>query len=463
MRRLRFVLRYSGNIIFISFLIISNFVLIGTGKADNTHYNSTLIGERATGMGGAFTAISDNTAGLFYNPAGVVHSEGQLLSGSVNIFQFTDKQYKGFYNDQEFNKTAFGIVGAYTGYITPLGLGKIGFSIAVPDSVKEEVQHEWLHVQGWEYQDDSGEINMEYFGEPFATEAILEIDHEYNVYHFGPSYALPINSQMSVGLTLYAHYKKLREIKLILKQAQLETSLTDGSLSTYFNDYSENYSRNFTEMGIKPILGIQYRNHTFAFGFALSHTLLFDSEDEYREIVSIRRHSNHNDLTWANSSSLSHYNVKSTDKREYPVNIRGGVSLYITPNWLLASDLSYYTSSKRRVFSKGIERSFEDDSVLDVALGTECKINKNYFFRMGIFTDFASTPSSDLELYEIESEHVDLYGFSLSISRQHKKGSYITLGTTIKRGEGKACLREDPELILDVSQFSLSLFISAAI
>ena len=59
MRRLRSVLRHSGNLIIISLLFISNFVLIGTGKADNTHCNGKLIGERSTGMGGAFSAISE--------------------------------------------------------------------------------------------------------------------------------------------------------------------------------------------------------------------------------------------------------------------------------------------------------------------------------------------------------------------------------------------------------------------
>jgi len=41
--------------------------------ADEFHYNNLLIGDRASGMGGAYTAISDDASGMYYNPAGIVY------------------------------------------------------------------------------------------------------------------------------------------------------------------------------------------------------------------------------------------------------------------------------------------------------------------------------------------------------------------------------------------------------
>ena len=42
----------------------------GFAAADEDHYNNIIIGDRPAGMGGAYTAISDDPSGLYYNPAG---------------------------------------------------------------------------------------------------------------------------------------------------------------------------------------------------------------------------------------------------------------------------------------------------------------------------------------------------------------------------------------------------------
>jgi len=35
------------------------------------HFDSVRVGERAAALGGAYAALSQDTAGLFYNPAGI--------------------------------------------------------------------------------------------------------------------------------------------------------------------------------------------------------------------------------------------------------------------------------------------------------------------------------------------------------------------------------------------------------
>ena len=56
-------------------------------RADENHYSNQLIGYRAAGLGGAYTAISDDPSGLYYNPAGIVYAQTSNLSASVNAFQ----------------------------------------------------------------------------------------------------------------------------------------------------------------------------------------------------------------------------------------------------------------------------------------------------------------------------------------------------------------------------------------
>ena len=40
--------------------------------AGESHYNHYAVGERAGGMGGAFTALADEATGAYYNPAGIL-------------------------------------------------------------------------------------------------------------------------------------------------------------------------------------------------------------------------------------------------------------------------------------------------------------------------------------------------------------------------------------------------------
>ena len=62
--------------------------------ASFANYNSVLIGERAAGMGGAFTALSNDPAGCsFYNPATLTRMKGNKLSASVNLFNKYDTSF----------------------------------------------------------------------------------------------------------------------------------------------------------------------------------------------------------------------------------------------------------------------------------------------------------------------------------------------------------------------------------
>jgi long-chain fatty acid transport protein len=65
-------------------------VALGTTAthADDNHYQNYLVGERAVGLGGAFTAIADDSSGAFYNPAGLAESPHSSLSLSAAVYGF---------------------------------------------------------------------------------------------------------------------------------------------------------------------------------------------------------------------------------------------------------------------------------------------------------------------------------------------------------------------------------------
>ena len=84
-------MRISGSKIFyIITCCLTLFVAPGV-FADDLHYVNMLVGNRAAGLGGAYTAISDDPAGCFYNPAGIAFSPYTSLSASVNAFSTSTK------------------------------------------------------------------------------------------------------------------------------------------------------------------------------------------------------------------------------------------------------------------------------------------------------------------------------------------------------------------------------------
>lgn|GEM_PF-5186521 len=70
----RFVSRYRLG--FVAILLCSS-----PAVADESHYQNYIVGERALGLGGAFTAIADDASGSYYNPAGLA----QLSQSSISL------------------------------------------------------------------------------------------------------------------------------------------------------------------------------------------------------------------------------------------------------------------------------------------------------------------------------------------------------------------------------------------
>src|SRR4051812_8644532 len=68
----------------------------------NYHYKSILVGERASGLGGAYTAISDDPSGVYHNPAGIVFSLENYLSLSANGLATGSTTYENVYPGQNY-------------------------------------------------------------------------------------------------------------------------------------------------------------------------------------------------------------------------------------------------------------------------------------------------------------------------------------------------------------------------
>lgn len=389
--------------------------------ADEYHYTNILVGERPAGMGGAYTAVSDDPTGLYYNPAGIVYAPGRKLSASVNAYYSTQKTYKNVTSDFDWKRESSSILPNFFGIIQPLGKGMLGFSYAVPDSIIED-------------QDLSTNIEQGLL--------VINYNVEDATSNFGPSYALAISKNVSFGATLYVHYRRYQRIS-----NQMLIS-TDNSY-TWDNLYFET-----EEWGLKPLLGIQWspEDKKYSVGFTLSRTILLNATTSYEQTKHLAASTDAstvvmpvNSQACLDGSSPSDCRIDADidGKRKYPLTAKLGFAYFPTNTLLLTGDVDYYfaTGEVTGTYPANNQTGTlalytEKRSFINVSLGTEYYFSRKLALRGGFYTNFANTPdvSSDKSGQE---EHVDIYGMSLSLTT-FTRGTSLTLGTVLTNGAGKA-------------------------
>lgn len=386
---------------------------------DDSHYSNILVGDRAGALAGAYTAVSDDPSGMYYNPAGIAYAAENNLSLSVNGYTSTSKEYKGVIGGRSWSRKSSGIVPNFFGMLHSWGRVNIGLSYAVPDQITEN-QYDTL----FDLPSDT----------PGLTVAKFLVNHktEDKTYHFGPSAAAQLTPNLSVGLTLYAHYRASDYVSN-------QMAWFSNGQTNWFNQYM-----NVEEWGVRPIFGLMWHQPSkFSLGLAVSRVFVLRSENRLQMTEKER-----------NDTITIRDPPNSSDTRSYPYQIRLGAAFYPTPDWLITADAIYHAKADFELF--GTKRSF--DAVLNGALGTEYRFSKAFALRAGLFANRSSTPEIRGVAGE-NGEKVDVYGGSVALCLLTGKNS-VSVGGSYSMGDGKANLTADPAIV-DMSYRSWTLFISS--
>ncbi len=386
---------------------------------DDSHYTNILVGDRAGAMAGAYTAVSDDPSGMYYNPAGIAYSSENNLSLSVNGYTSTSKKYKGAIGGRDWLRESSGIVPNFFGMLRSWGKIKMGLSYAVPDQITENQYDALFDLPS---------------GTPGLTVSKFLMNHklEDKTYHFGPSVAVEVAPNFSIGATLYVHYRY--------------TDYSSNQMAWLSNGQTDwaNQYLNSEEWGVRPILGVMWRQSPkFSLGLAVSRIFALRSETKLQ-------------VTEKDVNDVMNIfdPPDSNDTRNYPYQIRFGAAFFPSPDLLLTADIMYYTATDYELF--GTKRSF--DAVLNGALGTEYRFRKDLALRAGLFSNRSSTPDIKGTAGE-NGEKVDIYGGSLALCFYTGKTS-VSVGGSYSMGDGKANITIDPAII-DMTYRSWTLFISS--
>ena len=393
--------------------------------ADEYHYSNILIGNRASGLGGAYTAISDDATGLYYNPAGIVFLEGVQISASANAFHSTRLTYKDVLNGGDWNRESSNIIPNYFGMTSKLGDGYVGFSYAVTEFEVEDQDSMFTNIP-----------NIPLF--------VININNNDKVTKLGPSYANSINDELNFGITLYLHQ---RDRDLVSNQW---VRLADTSYE-WSNLYFET-----SETGIEPVIGFMWSpDNEISFGLSMRKTIIMTSDSRTQSSCS----SNINNPVAQSAQCIPNGGspidptiIESSDKRKLPLNIRMGVAYFPSPDLLYSADVSWYEKVR--------SDSFDAEEVTNIALGVEYYFNPVWAIRGGYFTNNANTPEVSSS-GQNQLDHVDLSGISMSMTR-FSKSSSLTLGFVYSSGSGEAQVISGSNQVQDLEQSTQTIYLSTS-
>lgn len=344
------------------------------------NYNSVLIGDRAAGMGGAYTALSDDPAACaFYNPAAIARMRGHSLSATANVYHKYDTRIGSRadnLNDAptRINQGVFKSIPASSGSVSAFGNFALGLSIIVP-----------------EYDFYAGEVENKFENGESTNTFLSVLDESLWV---GGNVALNITETQSVGLTIY------------YTSRNLQRSVTDQSFSTFTRYTSEEkilahnsliYSLGyFQDIGDTWSLGLNFRFPSLEIAGRGSY---------FRSSF---------DGSLSNTPRLSGANNIGTETR-VPMKIALGLAHEIPGKYTWAFDVTYYGSEAYDDMEQGpVADRIENRPVINVALGTEHFLKSWLKLRVGAFTNFSSAPPID-RTDRRYADHINMWGASANL------------------------------------------------
>lgn len=406
-------------------------------NADEYHYNNMLIGDRASGLAGAYVSISDDPSGLYYNPAGIVYSVSSNISANMNAYNYTRVEYKNALGGESWIRDSAGLVPNFFGITQPLGPGMLGFSYAVTDYALEDQDQTFSDIPS------------------AGTKFTINFNNQDTTNNIGPSYAVPIGNNISIGLTLYGFMRTQEQIFNQSFEFTDKTKIIDENTSetkTVDHFHVENLYITRKEYGIKPILGLMYSPApSLSLGISFTKVfLLHTAYDDQYTIVSNFCRDDSGAATICDDANFLRSTSQANVNRDMPWQINAGGTWFVNNKLLLTGSAWVYEAIHDTT-----------QPLVNVAGGLEYYLTGKWAIRMGGYTDLSNTPKLKAGAINIYNEHIDIVGATMSLSHFTRTSS-ITFGAAGKYGFGKAQVIGGSATLQDVSYIGLTFFISAS-
>ena len=358
--------------------------------ADQYHYNNVLIGDRAQGLGGAFTALGDDASGVFYNPAGLGFALSNDISGSGNAFYSRKVTYKKAVGDADFIEKSDGSMAPFLGGLQKLDKISPGlvfaFGILTKDSELKDQDDNIIAA-------DIGALR-------FHRTANLRAETG----GFSAAIAKRISSSFSVGMVL-SYYtiseltQEYQDALQVYAEPGTAVQATDANGNGVFRLLTQNIRQKLDASIIEIGLGSQWAlSHRLAVGITLKIPTIMSESYEYGIERTINYTVGNGDNLGSGTPATDYTGSDGTQgnivyrtvadqlKEEkplgsMPLETRIGLAYFATTRLLLTMDVVNYGEAK------GDLELYEREPVTNFALGSEFYVTPPFPIRLGLFTN----------------------------------------------------------------------------
>jgi long-subunit fatty acid transport protein len=412
-------------------------------RADMFNHKTILVGDKGAALGGAFTGLADDATATFYNPAGMTQIKNVKLNVSAQIVQF-QKQEIQISDETSIPYNSFNFSPSITSFSQRMGNWAYGFSIVTPmnDLFRGEARIEDAYhstTAGEDCYDADGKnpcysrFNLSYYD--VAKENLA-----------GPSLALKLTENISIGFTAYGIY-----------YTELEKTAYGGWDGNYVGGNTDDLSRfhessvtrqvNQTGVGVTGSFGILVRTTGgLSFGVNASPgSQIWVQRSEEQRFQDLKNDHLVTGLTDTSATLANHLYTLNADEDHEEISapwLSVGFS-WQPESWLtLAGQVDYILGSlysytdftpvpdneKRSGFEadSALEKHYtvEKKPVINFSGGANIQLSKAYSLAIGGFSDMSQGPYDDRPASL--NRRIDYYGgtISLGIDKEYTESRF---------------------------------------
>ena len=383
---------------------------------------SILPGSRASQMGGAYTSLSEDVSGIFYNPAGMVFGKPQDISVSTNGYSERSIRYKGTVGDSDFDEKSTGLFPSLLGGSLEWKSFSFGWALITLDSQSFNQNDRFQNISTVENQASSFNITHQQTSQYQLA---------------GTGGGIKFGKSFSIGGSLFAYRRTL--------ESTTHQTVTFNGGTIFVIDQKIDTEN----LGVMFQGGLQWRGDSLNFG------MLYRSYRSTKDhtLVSTDTFTYEDGLVPTGTLTSTQGETQLFDELD-PDIVKIGFS-YGSKIFTSSFDIIYYSAARNNVTSN-LAVVLEEN--LNYSIGTELILG-SFVTRIGAFTNYSLFPevkTGDID----QGHHIDFIGSSLGFGLK-SKSSETNVGVVWQKGEGKAQKIQGSLEIQDVEANSLLIMLGS--
>jgi len=405
-------------------------------RAQPTHYQAILVGDRSSGLGTAFTGLANDGSAVYYNPAGMVSQERATLTGGLILnaydrIEIVDGVHTSFgdFGISDRSKPSFPAFAS-----SALRLGRRD----------EDGQRPYVFAfSSFRLGNDGRNTFVQMPNPSTGLTDTLEETSTYRNTYYGLSFAQRFGRRWSGGVSLFLSQVNSRYFQQLFSVTGPDPFDIDQS-----TEASVTY-----DLRVKAFYGVLRLGALFQPSERWQLGIMLQPPGfRFKARANVRRQAERYDLSVDPPEGLYAFDKSGTNARvPVPAEIRVGVAERVGPRVLLTQDLSFVMPIRDQsvftldpvvpgatgtiLYPGSTQRTF----VCNAALGLQYSPTRYMMLDFGAFTDFSSAPRVEATSSTYQAARIERFGFSGSVVLHNQRhGLAIGLVGVLGRGHAQA-------------------------